>query len=229
MSDFGVNLWDTPAHALEYLAHQDAIPHRTEGEAALLEMLPPTITRVLDLGSGDGRLLSLVRLARPGVQSVALDFSETMLERLRTRFGSDPSVTVMAHDLGQPLPGSLGPFDAIVSCFAIHHVTHARKRELYGEVYGRLTPGGAFCNLEHVASPTKALHEDFLRALDVDPADEDPSNKLLDVETQLGWLRQIGFVDVDCHWKWRELALLAGRRGDTRVLPGPATPRSVTS
>lgn len=67
-----------------------------------------------------------------------------------------------------------------------------------------------FCNLEHVASVSPQVHAQFLEAIGT--PDEDPSNKLLDMETQLLWLREIGFQDVDCHWKWRELALFAGAK-----------------
>ena len=206
-----VNLWTSAEHALEYLERAGSIPHRTEGEAVLLDFLPPRPGRVLDLGSGDGRLLALVKLARPEALAVAVDFSETMLERLRARFAADARVEVVAHDLNHPLP-ELGRFDAVVSSFAIHHVPHERKRALYAEVYRLLTPGGVFLNLEHVSSPGDALHRRFLDALDVRPGEEDPSNKLLDVETQLGWLREIGFTEVDCAWKWLELALLTGTK-----------------
>jgi hypothetical protein len=41
-------------------------------------------------------------------------------------------------------------------------------------------------------------------------ANASPSDPLLDVETELAWLREIGFDDVDCYWKYREMALLAG-------------------
>jgi tRNA (cmo5U34)-methyltransferase len=207
-----VNLWESASHALQYLARADTIPHRTEGEAELLQWLPSTTGRVLDLGSGNGRLLALVKLACPEAEAVALDFSETMLGELRSRFGSDRRVSVLAHDLDNPLPSTLGQFDAVVSSFAIHHLRHQRKRALYAEAYALLRPGGAFLNLEHVASPTPGLHDRFLACLDVAPGEEDPSNKLLALDTQLSWLRAIGFDDVDCHWKWRELALLGGTK-----------------
>lgn len=205
------NLWTRTDHVLEYFNRADSIPHRTEGESALLEFIPQTTRRVLDLGTGDGRLLALVKREHPNTEAVAIDFSPAMLEAAKKRFAGDSSVSVVAHNLDNPLPG-LGKFDAVVSCFAIHHVVDERKRALYSEIHALLNPGGVFCNLEHVASPSPSLHEQILRGIGFTLETEDPSNKLLDVETQLQWLREIGFVEVDCHWKWRELALLAGRR-----------------
>jgi tRNA (cmo5U34)-methyltransferase len=244
-----INLWSSADHVRDYLERADSISHRTEGEAAMLEFIPDDAHRILDLGTGDGRLLALVKdhllrknlvkneltrkdlikrdlcrksvkpdfmeHLRPETEAVAIDFSLSMLEAARQRFAADSSVTVISHNLDEPLtslgPNSLGKFDAVISCFAIHHLVHERKRALYAEIYDLLNPGGVFCNLEHVSSPTPRLHEDFLHRIGYAVETEDPSNKLLDVETQLQCLRELGFVDVDCHWKWRELALLVGR------------------
>jgi tRNA (cmo5U34)-methyltransferase len=204
-----VNCWSSAEHALDYLRRADSIPHRVEGEATLLEFVPAEAMRILDLGSGGGRLLALLKAARPRAQFVALDFSATMLEALRKLFAGDGGVGIVAHDFEKPLP-PMGKFDVVISSFAIHHVAHERKRALYKEIFDALAPGGTFCNLEHVASPTQYLHAEFLRAISWE--NEDPSNKLLVLETQLAWLREIGFTDVDCHWKWRELALFVGTR-----------------
>ena len=178
-----VNLWTEPAWAKRYLGERDDIPHRREGLAVLLELVREMPRRVLDLG------------------------------RARERFVGAPDVEIVEHDLDQSLPlERLGRFDLVVSSFAIHHVVDARKRALYSEVFDALEPGGMFANLEHVASATERLHREFLAAIGKDLSQDDPSNKLAPVEAQLSWMREIGFVDVDCFWKWRELALLAGVR-----------------
>ncbi|MEA2252688.1 MAG: tRNA (cmo5U34)-methyltransferase [Solirubrobacteraceae bacterium] len=192
-----------------YLGRVDACPRRAEGERVLLDHVPRDVRRIVDLGTGDGRLLALLRIDRPDTLGVGVDFSELMLEAARERFAGDERVQLVAHDLAQPLP-SLGRFDAVVSSMAIHHLEHERKRSLYAEVFDLLEPGGVFANFEHVASPTRRLHLAFFAAIDEPLEHEDPSDRLLDVETQLGWLRSIGFDDVDCYWKWLEMALLVG-------------------
>lgn len=208
-----VNLWSTTEHALGYLAKADSIPHRTEGEAVLLDYIPTTAKRILDLGTGDGRLIALLKIDRSQATGIALDFSPIMVEKAKSRFEDDDSIEVISHNLDDTLP-DLGKFDAIVSSFAIHHVTHDRKRSLYQEVFNLLNPGGVFANLEHVASPNQKVHIQFLDKIGYTPENEDPSNKLLDVEAQLKYLREIGFEDVDCYWKWLELALLIGIKPD---------------
>src|SRR5437764_12899754 len=115
------NEWQSLDHAFAYLRRADKLPPRGEGEEALLAEVPENCRRILDLGSGDGRLLALLLLKCPQAEGVALDFSEPMLAQLRKRFAQDPRVKIVAHDLGQPLP-ALGNFDAIVSSFAIHHI-----------------------------------------------------------------------------------------------------------
>ena len=205
------NRWVDAEHARAYLGSRDEIPYRDQGMTALAEFLPAEVGRVLDLGTGDGVTLALVRELRPGTTAVAADFSAEMLGRARARFSGE-SVEVVAHDLTDPLPDAWGEFDLVVSSFAIHHVPDARKQALYGEIHDRLVRGGTFLNLEHVASSTPELHVDFLAALGIDPADDDPSNLLAPVGDQLAWLRSVGFAHVDCHWKWRELALLGAVR-----------------
>ncbi len=203
------NQWTSAQHALNYLSRADSLPHRTEGEAVLLELVPQTAARILDLGTGDGRLLHLLSLDRPQALGVALDFSPTMLAAARERFAGNPQITVSEHNLEEPLP-ALGSFDAIVSSFAIHHLPDARKRSLYAEIFHHLTPGGVFCNLEHVAPVSPRWHAHFLTSLGYGPDHDDPSNILLDSSTQLHWLRDLGFQEVDCYWKWLEMALLVG-------------------
>jgi tRNA (cmo5U34)-methyltransferase len=112
-----------------YLCRADGFPHRAEGESVLLEHVPRDARRILDLGTGDGRLLALLQLDRPEMVGVGLDFSELMLAGARKRFAADEHVELVGHDLAEPLP-TLGRFDGVVSSFAIHHLEHERALAL---------------------------------------------------------------------------------------------------
>lgn len=206
--------WTDSECVLRYLDRADEFPRRAEGESVLLEQIPKDARRILDIGTGDGRLLALARHDRPETVGVGLDFSEVMLEAANKRFANERRVELIQHDLTEPLP-PLGNFDAVVSSFAIHHLAHERKRSLYEEVFDLLEPGGVFANFEHVASPTQRLHEAFFQAINEPIENEDPSDRTLDVQTQLEWLRALGFQDVDCYWKWLEMALLVAVKPPT--------------
>jgi SAM-dependent methyltransferase len=203
--------WDDADHARDYLAHRQEVPHRGEGEAVLVDALG-AVDRVLDLGAGDGRILGLVLDANPGAGGVALDHNPAMLEAADARFAALPEVAVIDHDLDEELPGGLGRFDAVVSGLAVHHLTEHRRRALYAEIRTLLRPGGVFADLDLVRSASEALHDRFVERV---PWDRDPSrawDRHPSLDQRTAWLAGAGFVNVDCLWKWRELALVVGER-----------------
>jgi ubiquinone/menaquinone biosynthesis C-methylase UbiE len=175
----------------------------------VVELLPLAPRRVLDLGCGDGRLSELVLAARPGVEEiVAVDCSPPMLELARERFASEPRVKVVEGDLRETI-ARWGRADLVLSGFAIHHLEDERKQDLFAEAARLLGPGGAFVNLEVVASASAARHAEFLAA--IGRTADDPEDRLATVEDQLAWMRIAGFADADCLWRWRGFAVLVGR------------------
>jgi tRNA (cmo5U34)-methyltransferase len=199
--------WSNPTRVAEYLSRE--IPHRDVAEEMLLEALPGRVERFLDLGTGDGRLSALIRARHPDSCGVGVDISQPMLARAQERLGSEPRFELLAHDISRPLTVA-GPFDAVVSGLAIHHLGDERKRALFGEIHALLVPGGVFVNLDLVTSATVEQHERFRR--EIGRVQDDPTDRLAGLCEQLSWLENTGFGGVDCHFKWLELALVVAKR-----------------
>jgi len=200
--------WSDAEQVEWYVSRIGRLEPRLAGERMVADALPAEPRRGLDLGTGDGRLVALVLDERPSVaEVVAVDCSPPMLERARARFADDARVRVDSWDLNDSI-SPLGDFDLVVSGFAIHHLEDRRKQELYGEVARQLQPGGAFLNLEVVASATPERHAEFLTA--IGRTADDVEDRLASIEDQLAWFRAAGLVNVDCLWRWRGFAVLAG-------------------
>jgi tRNA (cmo5U34)-methyltransferase len=144
-----------------------------------------------------------------------------MLERAKQNLGDRADYVV--GDLTQPLPS--GPWDAVVSALAIHHLADPDKAALFARVHGALRDGGCFVNAEQVAGPTPWLdgvyrerHERAARALGTTDGEWAQSlerqvhDRCASVEQHLEWLREAGFSDADCLFKDHRFAVLVARR-----------------
>ena len=192
------------------------------------------LLRFCDLGCGDGRVGDAVLQACPRSVGLFVDLWEPVLDTARRRLADcRDRAEFLQLNIGsggwRDVLAARGPFDAIVSGFAIHHVPTPRKPQFYRDLLGLLSPGGVLVNLDHVASPTprlEAVHDRFYveqmnpglpdgPALDdlvaTHARREDRSAGLTaDVLAQVQWLREAGFVDVDIYFKCFELAVVGG-------------------
>jgi tRNA (cmo5U34)-methyltransferase len=145
---------------------------------------------LLELGVGTGMTAKAVLDRHPRAHLVGIDESEAMLA------AADLEGDLRVSRLEDPLP--VGPFDLVVSCLAVHHLTSDEKRDLFRRVAEVLRPGGRFVLADVVVpeNPDEAVTPTTPGFDRPDPLAE-----------QVEWLRAAGF-EARTTWTWKDLAVV---------------------
>ena len=184
---------------------------------------PEDAFTVLDLGAGTGLLSALILVRFPKAQMTLLDFSEKMIEKAKERFAAREGVRFITLNYGlSPLPGS---FHLVVSAMSIHHLSDLEKKRLFQRIYEALLPEGHFIHAELVRGATdfsEAVHRrvwmEHLRNTDLTDGqisvilERMTYDKTASLELQLTWMKEAGFADVDCYFKYHNFAVYTGRK-----------------
>jgi SAM-dependent methyltransferase len=221
--------WREPARVRDFVARMDARAWERLPQFELMTQLlgrdAEAPLRILDLGAGYGAEATVFLSAFPNASAVLVDGSEEMMRIGSERLAEfDGRYRYVAWDFGEgALPDGLGgPFDAVISSAAIHHLPEPALKRLYGQIREVLAPGGAFLNLDLVAPSDEFLEarfRDVMQAEEGTRAEPPPSpevrrhhSHLEPLEKHLAWLREAGFEHVDCFWKRLAGALFGGYR-----------------
>lgn len=232
--------WEHEEKAKHFVKVADlVIPRRKEQIEFIVQLIPhePSAPiRVLDLGAGHGTLAEAVLEAFPNSHVVCLDGSALMMKIGKEKLGKYKNrVSFVLEELDNPswLKSIDGKFDAIVSSLAIHHLSDRRKKALFREIRGITKDKGALIIADTVKSDSRFLGQRYERVL-VETirrqakeiagiertyeevrakhreAQRTSGDRPASLRAQLRWLKQAGFVDVDCFWKYAYFAIFGG-------------------
>jgi len=174
--------------------------------------------RVLELGCGTGEWASAFLRKHQTADYVAVEFSSNMRDLASTRLSSlSARVRLLDQDLNAPLPE--GPFELVVSFFAIHHVEN--KQRLMENVFASLAAGGLFLYADITIGPDPELERSFLdgwvafmQGAGLEPeripyvlADHRENDLAESASTQLSYLAAAGFAPAEVVWSWEKFAV----------------------
>lgn len=180
--------------------------------------------KALDVGAGTGLLTSFLLEKYPSARVTLIDMAEEMLNVAKERFKGNGNIENTLADYSRY--DFSGTFDAVISAMSIHHLSDAGKRKLFNKIYGLLNPGGIFVNAEQVLGETpeletlyKKLWEEAIRNNGVSEKEIRAWKERLKLdreataEDQVKWLRQAGFYQAGCPYKFLKFSVVFGVKG----------------
>jgi tRNA (cmo5U34)-methyltransferase len=190
---------------------------------------------ILDIGCGDGIISGEILRVDGSASITLLDGSEDMLDTARERLKDFANTQFIRASFQDVLEKDIltRDFDFIVSALAIHHVAQDEKRSLFRTIYAHLKPDGHFVNIDVILAPNEALEEWYMAlwkewiserkiSLGIDDHHyldditrrykENKDNKPDTLKNQMDTLREIGFKDIDCFYKYGIFSMFGGRK-----------------
>jgi len=197
------------------------------------------LQHVVDLCCGEGVLCHAILDRFPTYHVHGLDISSTMLEaamQALSKYGErfDTQIFDLPDTSWRAFPW---PLRAVVSSLSIHHLDDQQKQQLSRDVYTMLAPGGVFVIADLIWPTTQAginvagkgwEEATRQRALQLDGnlaayeqfhtrdwnsftlAERDPFDKMSPLYSQLKWLEQAGFANIDVFWMRAGHAIFGG-------------------
>lgn len=179
--------------------------------------------RILDVGAGTGLLSEFLMERYPKASFTLIDISERMLDIAKNRFGSSSNIKYVIADYSKY--DFVEKYDLVVSALSIHHLEDEEKKEFYKKSYSILKQNGIFINADQVYGETpfienlnKTIWKQYIESSGL-PKEEilagyeriklDKESKL---DQQIDWLKEIGFCDVSCIYKFYQFAVMFGRK-----------------
>ncbi len=191
-------------------------------------------SRILDLGCGDGIVTHEILSVDPSVSSTLIDGSEEMLDKARERLNEHDDMHYRKMSFQELIKDSsfAQTFDFIVSSFAIHHLSIHEKKDLFKFIHDHLLDGGCFINIDSALPPNEVLDTWYMKIwqewMDAELSrlsikgnhfddvikryKDNNDNKPDTIEDQLDALKEIGFKDVDCYYKYGIFVMYGGRK-----------------
>jgi tRNA (cmo5U34)-methyltransferase len=196
---------------------------------------------VLDLCCGEGLLTQAILERFPAYHVHAFDGSDVMLARVQQRCSSySQRLHTQRFQLEDTSWRNVSyPVRAVVSSLSVHHLDDAQKWQLFRDIRRMLAPGGVFM-LADILQPVTPLgvqvaakmwdDEVRRRAMELDGhlegyqhfldeqwnsftlPEPDPFDKMSPLFTQLKWLEEVGFTDIDVYWMKAGQAIFGGQK-----------------
>jgi len=183
-----------------------------------LELDNPTPS-ILDLGAGTGLFSAFALQKYPDADITLVDISDKMLDLAKERFAGNKKIHIICQDFTGYY--SEQSFDAIISSLAIHHLEDDKKIEIYNSIYNLLKPDGLFIHAEQVDGESlylkklnserwkeyvekSGLPEEEIRA----GYERVKLDKRVPLSIQLQWLKDSGFEEVDCLYKYYDFTVI---------------------